>query len=98
MKIPSLIIGFGLLQVAGEMLVDSVSVNYRASPATSAHYVFSDTKQAKEPSPYVPMEGVLRADELCHNSGGIKWIEGLVPHQGDKTAYVECEDGQKFTF
>jgi len=61
-------------------------------------YVFTDTHWVPEPSPYVPVDGVRRAQEFCLGSGGIATLKGLVPHQGDKTAYVRCENGDEHLF
>jgi hypothetical protein len=61
-------------------------------------YVFTETHWVPEPSPYVSIDGVHKAHELCRNSGRIATLEGLVPHQGSKTTYVRCGNGDTHTF
>jgi len=62
------------------------------TPYTSDSYQFTD------PNFYVGIEAVNKAREICLNSGKVAYIEGFVPHQGDKTTYVRCGNGDTHTF
>lgn len=52
------------------------------------------TKHVVDPSPYVSVDGVVKAQKFCSEAGGIKTVEGLFAH----TVYYKCMDGKEGTF
>jgi hypothetical protein len=62
--------------------------------STVTYQVPAPRSVQEDPSPYVSVYGVQKAQELCREYGGIQTLEGLVPN----TVYYKCMDGREGTF